>query len=84
MELVRTCIEYGHILNRSEKKYDPRIVQTIVHGTLIDKDTLKDKFKLKTEIEKLKKYIAAEYPQFGLFAIEESEDIEHSTNRVTI
>lgn len=84
VELVRTCIEYGHILNRSEKKYDPRLVQAIVHGTAIEKETLKDKSKLKAEIEKLKKYIATEYPQFGLFEIEESEDIEHSTNRMTI
>ena len=84
VELVKKCIEYGHILSRSEKKYDPRIVQAVVHGTTIDKELLKDKSKLKSEIEKLKKYLSSEYSQFGLLAVEESEDVEHSANRVTI
>ncbi len=82
-DLVRKLIVYGRILDRVEKKYDSRVVQAILQGAEIEKDTLKDKTLLSQEIEKVKNYLKNEFPDVGPVIVEESEDTEHSASRVT-
>lgn len=81
--LVRKLIVYGRILDRVEKKYDSRIVQAILQGAEIEKETLKDKTLLSREIEKVKNYLKSEFPDVGPLTVEESDDTEHSASRVT-
>ena len=81
-ELVRTLIHYGRVMDRVEKKYDPRIVKAIVRGTQIHRETLADPSALKQELEKIKSFLKADFPDMGSFTCDISEDVEHTTRRV--
>lgn len=82
--LVRRLITYGHIMDRVEKKYDPRIVQAFVKGTKIDKETLKNPTFLKQELDKLQAALKEDFPDMGPISIEEKEDEEHSARRIIL
>ncbi len=80
-DLVRKLIAYGHIMDRVEKRFDPRLVQAFVRGTLIERETLKDETALNEELEKAKTYLKAEFPDIHYTLVTE-EDVEHSAKRL--
>lgn len=80
--LVRQLIIYGNIMNRLGKKYDPRIVEALVKATEVNKETLADPQKIKTEVATLKEYLKKEYPDMGVVTEADEADKEHSASRV--
>ncbi|HBF12581.1 MAG TPA: DNA topoisomerase (ATP-hydrolyzing) subunit B, partial [Deltaproteobacteria bacterium] len=83
-DAVRKLVQYDQLLRRVEKKVDPRIVQALIRGTEIHKDILKDALKVAAEVEKLKNYVAREYPKIESFVVSQTEDKELSAQIVTI
>ncbi len=82
IELVRKLLNYDHVMQRVEKKYDPRIVKAILKATSIDAVLLKDEKALEAELEKLKNYLVQEFHDMTAPVVTIVDDAEHSAKRV--
>ncbi|EKD42355.1 MAG: hypothetical protein ACD_73C00192G0004, partial [uncultured bacterium] len=81
-DLVRELILARQLLQRTEKKFDPRVVEAFLKACDIRKETLKNDEELNNELEKLKQYLTLKYPQIGPYTVDIAEDIEHSAKTV--
>ncbi|MBI4412035.1 MAG: DNA topoisomerase (ATP-hydrolyzing) subunit B [Deltaproteobacteria bacterium] len=81
-DLVRLLIGYGQIMDRVEKRYDPRIVLALVRGTRMDRELLKDETALGLELDKLRIFLKEEVDEMNHYTEENLPDEEHSSRRI--
>ncbi|MBI2339230.1 MAG: DNA topoisomerase (ATP-hydrolyzing) subunit B [Deltaproteobacteria bacterium] len=81
-DLVRLLITYGQIMERVEKRCDPRIVLALVRATRIDRDALKDEAALAAELEKVRSFLKQEIDEMSHYTEENLPDEEHSSRRI--
>jgi len=83
-DLVEKLVDFGGVMERMERRYDPRIVRAVVCGTDMNKEILKDQAALDHEVERLKAYLTENYPDVGPMELAVLDDQEHSSRKVQI
>lgn len=82
--LVEKLVAFREVMERMERRYDPRIIRAVVCATDLNKEKLKDESALKGEIEKLKSYLTENYPDVGPLDVVVLDDPEHSSKKIQI
>lgn len=83
-DCLRQLIEFNQIMKRVEKKADPRLIEALIQGSSIRKESFENPSTLDKGLEELNNYLKKIYPELAGIKIQTEEDSEHSSKRFTI
>ncbi len=83
-ELCRKILNYQSILESLQRRKDMRVVDSVLFGTDLDKQTIRNKDKVMVELQKMHEFMSHHYPDVGACEVTVSEDEERSAYRVVI
>lgn len=83
-ELVQKLSQFHAVLSRLERKYDTRVLATMVRFTNIRKETFLTPDELARQMEILQAALVRNYPDMGPLEFEKMEDVEHSATRYLV
>ncbi|MBX7147553.1 DNA topoisomerase (ATP-hydrolyzing) subunit B [bacterium] len=81
-DLIRKLVVHGQIMTRAEKFGDPRVIEALVRGSEIRKETFSTPSELKSQQAVMDNYLKTMFTDMGSFDIEEQDDPEHSAKRL--
>lgn len=82
IELTKKLIRYQNILNKIQKRVDPRVVDAWIELGSINEAALKNTKELDAQSEKLSQLIIKKYADLKDLQLELREDLEHSAQKL--
>ncbi|MBF0493281.1 MAG: DNA topoisomerase (ATP-hydrolyzing) subunit B [Deltaproteobacteria bacterium] len=82
VDLTKKLIRYHNILNKIQKRVDPRVVDAWIELGSIDETTLKNAEALDQQSERLSRLLVKKHPELKDLQLELREDAEHSAQKL--